>query len=1178
MKNLKQVLALGMAFSLTMSTMAGAAFTDKDSINKANTDAVELLTTLDVIQGFEDGSFRPEETVTRAQMAKMIYTIRNGGNDNADAYKSATTTFTDISGHWAEGYIKYLWNTGIIAGKSETTFDPDATVTTAEAMKMALVLGGYRADKANLTGATWFNNTVSLATTNQLTDDVYSAMNGDCTRQDAAQILANVLDMTAVQWSEFTQSFLNDSESGLALGGNKMTVGYKWMDLMTDTGKINVAPSSKSNPKGVGFDGETYDKYFKNVSKDVSDLLGYEVKVVWNEEKWKNGDADAIYGIYKTSDNTSYETVWNAIDKDGSKVRFDGNSYDLDSEIEVYADKDQMTWENAVDKFDNKNTRELSDKVVFIDNDGDGKIDAAQIKTQDVTQVTYVGSNTLATKELVNEDARNTDETHQGVFYKTSSGVYDYDADVELKDVNVYEGIAKDDFAKVSYDYFNDKVTYEKIEVLEGKVDSTRTTNNGTKEIRIDGNWYKPAEGYDDMPSIVSGDTVAYVAIGELLYNVEKTDGLYGSKYIATVVDLAKYDVGFDTNKIQIKLQTRDGSTKTAILDKYDNASITVTAANSDVNSDGVTDFDDYGVSCTKLQSTNIGDLRTELQGKLIAYRESGSNVSLVPVTASQKAGYMYQFNINTLADGNANTVDTGIINGTTYYEHGENGYNRDNGTVYVINSDKDNISGPVEIADDAVVFFWDGNDSDAMTGKAAKSAIKAAYNAGVGFSVEGVSDVATGEKINGVNYVQAITIQVSDVDDLKAVGNNYAYVLAAGEVINDGDYRELHLWTANGAITVYESTSDFYTFDGGEIISYDIKSTSDDRTVVNNVSEVKLDNTLTNAQLGTVTSNGLYDNNTSVAIDGKAYDLAKNCQIVNVNTLDMEGISSGEEAKGAVRYGQPGKSNILYVANADNEIVFILVDTQNEEIITKDIENPTAGQIQSMLKYAKSGETVTVKGDVPAGTYTVPTGVNFVLDKGTGSGDNYVETYGSVVINGNVQVAAPVDTNAGTLTVKGNVNSSVDVHAGNVVVDGRVTGNATVNAGATLTVNGNAVYGATAVRSAVQAIAGTLTVNGGAVTVNGAVKAVKIMASNVKVDITGDVVTLTIDTAVKYNGGATIIKVTGNVGTLTNNSSDMKPSVTGDVSNGTGGVYENGNDTTLTPVQPDTGVNTGKN
>ncbi len=73
MKNLKKVLALVLVVAMMASfaVSAGAAsFTDNAKIVYDN--AVKLLSDLDVINGFTDGSFNPEGNVTRAQTAKMI--------------------------------------------------------------------------------------------------------------------------------------------------------------------------------------------------------------------------------------------------------------------------------------------------------------------------------------------------------------------------------------------------------------------------------------------------------------------------------------------------------------------------------------------------------------------------------------------------------------------------------------------------------------------------------------------------------------------------------------------------------------------------------------------------------------------------------------------------------------------------------------------------------------------------------------------------------------------------------------------------------------------------------------------------------------------------------------------------------------------------------------------------
>ena len=159
----KKVLALVLAFACAFTMFAGAAsFTDEADINDVNKEAVDTLVALGVIDGYLDGTFRPDDTVTRAEMAKMIYIIRTGRSD-ASAYNDDATTFTDIGDHWARGYIKYCNSMGIIAGHSATRFAPDATVTTQEAAKMLLVTLGYNAERAGLVGAGWGNKTNALA-------------------------------------------------------------------------------------------------------------------------------------------------------------------------------------------------------------------------------------------------------------------------------------------------------------------------------------------------------------------------------------------------------------------------------------------------------------------------------------------------------------------------------------------------------------------------------------------------------------------------------------------------------------------------------------------------------------------------------------------------------------------------------------------------------------------------------------------------------------------------------------------------------------------------------------------------------------------------------------------------------------------------------------------------------
>lgn len=80
------------------------------------------------IFGYEDGTFAPANSITRAEFATMIVRYAQG------VYTEQAGLFSDISGHWAEQYILIAAGEGWIAGYGDGTFAPDQYITRAEAM------------------------------------------------------------------------------------------------------------------------------------------------------------------------------------------------------------------------------------------------------------------------------------------------------------------------------------------------------------------------------------------------------------------------------------------------------------------------------------------------------------------------------------------------------------------------------------------------------------------------------------------------------------------------------------------------------------------------------------------------------------------------------------------------------------------------------------------------------------------------------------------------------------------------------------------------------------------------------------------------------------------------------------------------------------------------------------
>lgn len=165
-------------------------FTDATQI--FHWDAVSFLSIWGVIAGKSSGAFAPAATVTRAEMAKMLCAIRFGGHDLVEP-PAEGYIFRDTQGHWAESYIADCAEQGMIEGRGDGLFDPDAPVTAAEAAKMILVLLGYDPTAFGLAGETWKVNTLTLSSALFVGIVILEPDEPLC-RDDAAQMLYNALN------------------------------------------------------------------------------------------------------------------------------------------------------------------------------------------------------------------------------------------------------------------------------------------------------------------------------------------------------------------------------------------------------------------------------------------------------------------------------------------------------------------------------------------------------------------------------------------------------------------------------------------------------------------------------------------------------------------------------------------------------------------------------------------------------------------------------------------------------------------------------------------------------------------------------------------------------------------------------------------------------------------------
>ena len=91
--------------------------------------AVSTLSNAGILDGYEDGTFRPDGNITRAEFATITARFLEASYDGGNR-------FPDIDGHWAAEYINEAANAGIVDGYPDGTFQPQQFITRAEAVTM----------------------------------------------------------------------------------------------------------------------------------------------------------------------------------------------------------------------------------------------------------------------------------------------------------------------------------------------------------------------------------------------------------------------------------------------------------------------------------------------------------------------------------------------------------------------------------------------------------------------------------------------------------------------------------------------------------------------------------------------------------------------------------------------------------------------------------------------------------------------------------------------------------------------------------------------------------------------------------------------------------------------------------------------------------------------------------
>lgn len=528
-KNLKKVISSVAALTMVASSVAAFAVDFPDVESTASyAQAVQELSALDVISGYDDGTFCPDKLVTRAEITKMIVDAL-AERSSAEA-STESTKFADVSAdHWAKGYINQGVANGFIAGMSDTEFDPDANVTYVQAQKMLVSAIGYEI-YAQAQGG-WPTGYKTYAASLDITKGISGITDStELTRAQVAQMIDNAMDAPLcviaswkTEWngSKTPNLEVRDGKEGRAYETlfTEKHDAYKVYGRVTETSKTGSVDTDKVTfqvEKADNFDDEEV-KADSPVSEDmyIGDSKADNYLRTYSQALIQKNDDDefTILSIAAAAANKSVTVASEDFDENKST---DEALYFFPAGTTKGSTKYQLDTTNGVTIYINgvESSKSIAELRDYLDKNETASV-TLQKETETGSTSTSAKYNTIMVSSyvtaIVDEVIDKTNETSVN-FDTYSSGIqakmtvnkdddnYTYSFKLDGKDIEAKD-LQQNDVLNISYDTtgsFKDSSFYDVI-VTRNVVDGVKCTsiNDSKGEYTIGGTKYKAAEGMD---------------------------------------------------------------------------------------------------------------------------------------------------------------------------------------------------------------------------------------------------------------------------------------------------------------------------------------------------------------------------------------------------------------------------------------------------------------------------------------------------------------------------------------------------------------------------------------------------------------------------------------------------------------------------------------------------------
>ena len=434
---MKKIISIILSIGIIMSVIpiASASFTDVE-----NCDEIDVVAGLGIMEGNVDGTFLPENPVTRSEFAKIMANIYNYGNENNEVEKWKESFFKDVEEETSlilvgdvtetveifedvsetdEAYdaIKLVSDKGIMVGTGNNTFSPDSNITVEQMIKVVVGSLGYGVEAIKMGG--YPNGYIAVASdiglTKGLTD--YSQV---ATRKDVATLLYNALEIELMQFK------LRGSDGAVFETVEGDTFLTKLLNLqkvkgrMTDNGYTTFSGKSVVGDSKVVIDGAAYS--VGENQEYIRDYIGRDIECYVNE------DETIVYMCLSEKDDTKTITAEEFEEYKGNQIIYYESDSGKEKKIDISAGAMVIKNGTAIESYDESIFDFNYGTITCITPKGENDVDVIVIKEYINFNIDFVDSTNkkiYSESSLFGREINIDDSEKRVVIYDISGNVAD---------------------------------------------------------------------------------------------------------------------------------------------------------------------------------------------------------------------------------------------------------------------------------------------------------------------------------------------------------------------------------------------------------------------------------------------------------------------------------------------------------------------------------------------------------------------------------------------------------------------------------------------------------------------------------------------------------------------------------------------------------------------------------